>query len=295
MELQSELFKNDKKLNACLVDDYSHVMLGAAGDHVGKIQTALTRLDFATIDAGELATKRYGPSTAAAVLAYKTKRKIVNTSYQSSPDSIVGKMTIKAMDKEWRERMLSFFPVDINPPSKDSVPDVSEHLSPVSTHFQIRPLGGANLSGVKGIGEVVILDLMRFQIWDHENKLIQNYVYGGLGPGVGLTGVVAGLAKFTGRAKTVAELVGFATPTAPGPFTEFLTIKPVAVGIFNGPAHWTSLGGGPWTMNILQIFFVGGLGGPEIKVNTGFTLGLSISSSFGVLAATSDPRPFESD
>jgi peptidoglycan hydrolase-like protein with peptidoglycan-binding domain len=42
----------------------------------------------------------YGPSTAAAVLAFKRKRKIINTGYQTSEDDIVGKMTITALDNE---------------------------------------------------------------------------------------------------------------------------------------------------------------------------------------------------
>ncbi len=43
---------------------------------------------------------RYGPRTAAAVLAYKTKRAIINRAYQQTPDSIVGKMTIERLDKD---------------------------------------------------------------------------------------------------------------------------------------------------------------------------------------------------
>jgi hypothetical protein len=70
------------------------------GDHVSKIHTALFILDEVSVSAEELATTRYGPSTAAAVLAFKRKRKIINWSYQTQADNIVGKMTIAAMDKE---------------------------------------------------------------------------------------------------------------------------------------------------------------------------------------------------
>jgi hypothetical protein len=45
-------------------------------------------------------TLTYGPSTAAAVLKFKKKRRIINTSYQQHEDDIVGRMTIKAMDDE---------------------------------------------------------------------------------------------------------------------------------------------------------------------------------------------------
>jgi hypothetical protein len=82
-------------------------MLGATGDHVWKIQMALILLDGLKIDSGELAAKSYGPSTAAAVLAFKSERNIINTSYQTQADDIVGKMTIAALDKgmvQWEQQ-----------------------------------------------------------------------------------------------------------------------------------------------------------------------------------------------
>lgn len=100
MGLQSDHFKGDVALEACLVQDSAHVTEGAIGIHVSKIQSALAFLDKVTIDAGELHQKRYGPSTAAAVLAYKQKRGIINSSYQNQADNIVGKMTIARLDKE---------------------------------------------------------------------------------------------------------------------------------------------------------------------------------------------------
>lgn len=100
MSLQSKLFKGDPSLEMCLVHDSSHIMQGAAGDHVSKIQTALCTLDGLRIDPSELSAKRYGPSTAAAVLAFKRKRNIINRSYQTQADNIVGKMTIAALDME---------------------------------------------------------------------------------------------------------------------------------------------------------------------------------------------------
>jgi hypothetical protein len=100
MSLISQFFRGDNKLQACLVKNPAHVTQGATGDHVAKIQTALYILDGSKIDKAELDAKQYGPSTAAAVLAYKTKRNIINRSYQSQADNIVGKMTIAALDKE---------------------------------------------------------------------------------------------------------------------------------------------------------------------------------------------------
>jgi peptidoglycan hydrolase-like protein with peptidoglycan-binding domain len=100
MTLQSKAFRNDSKLEACAVSDPAHILEGSVGEHVGKIQQALALLNHAKIEKAELADKRYGPSTAAAVLAYKTKRNIVNRAYQATADNIVGKMTIAALDHE---------------------------------------------------------------------------------------------------------------------------------------------------------------------------------------------------
>jgi hypothetical protein len=100
MPLQSVLFSDDEALQACLVNDRAHVTIGAAGEHVTKIHSALVVLDDASIDLAELREDRYGPSTALAVLAYKRKRQIINPSYQKQADDIVGKMTIAAMDRE---------------------------------------------------------------------------------------------------------------------------------------------------------------------------------------------------
>lgn len=100
MGLQSKLFRGDAALDACLVRDSAHVLQGARGPHVSKIQHALFVLDGASIATDELAKMLYGPATAAAVLAYKQARKIINYSYQTKADNVVGKMTIAALDRE---------------------------------------------------------------------------------------------------------------------------------------------------------------------------------------------------
>lgn len=98
MPLISSAFADDERLQACLVKDNAHLTRGTTGESVGKVQAALIFIDNLYIDEEELDTQTYGPSTAAAVLAYKRKRKIINTSYESSEDEIVGKMTIKSLD-----------------------------------------------------------------------------------------------------------------------------------------------------------------------------------------------------
>jgi peptidoglycan hydrolase-like protein with peptidoglycan-binding domain len=96
MSLQSQLFRGDPKLEAAAVSDPAHIVPGSKGQHVRKIQSALIQLDGAAIDADGV----YGPATAAAVLAFKQQRKVVNRSYQTQADDIVGKMTMAALDRE---------------------------------------------------------------------------------------------------------------------------------------------------------------------------------------------------
>src|SRR5262245_18643035 len=98
--LRSKLFHGDPNLEAAAVANPAHIMLGASGPHVRKIQTALMLVDGAAISADEVQRTFYGASTAAAVLAYKQKRNIINRSYQTHADNIVGKMTTASLDSE---------------------------------------------------------------------------------------------------------------------------------------------------------------------------------------------------
>lgn len=101
MSLLSLLFRGNAALEACAVRDEAHILEGAKGEHVAKIQFALFRIDRSVIDRNELVSQTYGKSTAAAVLQFKQRRAIINRSYQASADNIVGKMTIVALDREF--------------------------------------------------------------------------------------------------------------------------------------------------------------------------------------------------
>lgn len=130
MALKSNLFEGNKRLNACLTTDSAHVVPGEHGTHVGDIQIALIHLDKAEISEAELASMTYGQTTAAAVLAYKRKRDIINRSYQSQADNIVGKMTIAALDKELFDQQI------IPEPSHDLRCD---HLGGLCRHEPLLP------------------------------------------------------------------------------------------------------------------------------------------------------------
>jgi peptidoglycan hydrolase-like protein with peptidoglycan-binding domain len=127
MALQSQLFQGDAKLEAAAVSDPAHIMQGAKGEHVAKIQQALIQLDGASITPdGD-----FGPATAAAVLAYKQKRSIINLSYQTQADDIVGKMTVVALDLELLSREIPSGPVRIYPvlPVKSRMTSVVPRLA----------------------------------------------------------------------------------------------------------------------------------------------------------------------
>jgi hypothetical protein len=98
--LKSRLLSPSDRLQKCEVQDAAHVTRGDVGDHVKRIQLALVRIDNAKIADAEMNASRYGETTAAAVLKYKTARNIVNKTYQKTADDIVGKMTIARLDED---------------------------------------------------------------------------------------------------------------------------------------------------------------------------------------------------
>lgn len=130
MSLQSKLFRGDPKLEAAAVSDPAHIVLGAMGPHVDKIQRALNLLDGAKI----AVDGRYGHATAAAVLAYKGKRSIINKSYQTQADNIVGKMTIASLDREMFEK-------------ENNAPVGPVQIKPLN-FMRVRPLGYSGLPAI---------------------------------------------------------------------------------------------------------------------------------------------------
>ncbi len=98
MPLLSELFRRNARLQQCLVDDSAHVTPGSRGVHVALIQYAVLAIGDGSIDGSEILGNLYGTSTPARVLDYKQKRGIINLSYETTADNIVGKMTIARLD-----------------------------------------------------------------------------------------------------------------------------------------------------------------------------------------------------
>lgn len=98
MPLKSKLFSKNAKLEACLESHSAHITSGMKGEHVELIQAALIRFRFLDPKSALDEAGSYGNHTAKAVLKYKQFFNIVNTSYQSAADNIVGKMTIASLD-----------------------------------------------------------------------------------------------------------------------------------------------------------------------------------------------------
>ena len=89
MALKSLLFRGDAKLKSASTSNSGHIVKGAMGEHVRKIQYALANVGGENLKFDG----KYGPATAAAVLSFKRRYNIVNRTYQSEPDDIVGVMT----------------------------------------------------------------------------------------------------------------------------------------------------------------------------------------------------------
>ena len=104
MPLRSEFFRSDVRLEGAASRDSAPVLPGTSGPHVEKIQLALMLLDDARIAAAELAADAYGPTTAAAVLAYKRRRGLGHECYRTMPDSVVGRTTLATLDREMMGR-----------------------------------------------------------------------------------------------------------------------------------------------------------------------------------------------
>jgi hypothetical protein len=129
----------------------------------------------------------------------------------------------------------------------------------VATKFKIRLLGALS----SGIG-VAQIEKLFFQIWAPSLSLTTFYEYSSVGIG-----------KSVGASLSV---------TLKGPFNDFSTTSAIATTDFAGAARFTTSGVGPFSVNFLNM-----MGLPSgvatvpnpLKIDTGFTVGLGLSSSLG--------------
>jgi hypothetical protein len=144
------------------------------------------------------------------------------------------------------------------------VPDPKPEPKPAptaktTTKFKLRLLGGLSAgAGVAGIEKIF------FQIWAPSLSMTSFYEYSSLG-----------LGKSRGPAISV---------TMKGPFNDFTTTSAIATTDFGGAARFTTASAGPFSVNYLNMMGlppgVATVPNP-LKIDTGFTVGIAISSSVG--------------
>jgi hypothetical protein len=148
MTLRSRQFRDSKKLQLCLVSDSAHVTPGQAGDHVSRIQYALMRLLVSDLPPNEIHQQLYGPKTADAVLRYKRALNIINRSYETQADNIVGRMTIKSLDDNMGILEGGFGPIRqprlmlFDPPSPQNPPGSRGSFAFMAVNAVVEQTGG---------------------------------------------------------------------------------------------------------------------------------------------------------
>ena len=135
-------------------------------------------------------------------------------------------------------------------------PEIKKSLN---TRFKIKFLGGSN------VGDGIVFDTLRFQIWDEKAGRCAFYTYGGTGAGASPLPVSATLA---------------------GDWTDFTVTKPMAANQFTGAARFTTGGGGSVTKNFLHLMHLReGIHTipTSLPIDTGVTLGVGLSSTVGTM------------
>lgn len=169
MPLVSAHFSGNDRLEKCLLSDPHHVLEGNRGEYVGLIQAALMKLGIATIAASEIATEYYGPSTSSAVLKFKgPPRNILNKQLgQTRPDPIVGKLTLKQLDKEMAEFEKLKLSVLVSP-TKDGANHNHATCPPIMAGIHagtpINPLRWKRMVNLYGDGETKYLGFEDYAI-----------------------------------------------------------------------------------------------------------------------------------
>ena len=144
-------------------------------------------------------------------------------------------------------------------PQPTPVPKPTPAPSKTTTQFKLRMLGGLS----SGIG-VAQIEKLFFQIWAPSLSLTSFYEYSSVG-------------LFKGRGPVLSA-------TLAGPFNDFSTTSAIATTNFGGAARFTTTSAGPFSVNFLNMMGlppgVATIPNP-LKISTGFTMGIGMSSSLG--------------
>lgn len=163
------------------------------------------------------------------------------------------------------DRAVAILAAPLFPPPEETHPKAKEIVpaGPQPTRsFRLRLIFG--FSG----GAEWDIDRLYFEIVD---KMHVSCIYSYLGLGLGVS------------FRPIA-------PTLKGPWNDFTTTGPIAVNEFGGSARFTTAGGGPWSINYFNMMGLPRAIATEpnpLKINTGITVGLGLSSTVGLLTLRS--------
>jgi hypothetical protein len=145
-------------------------------------------------------------------------------------------------------------PVPVPKPDPEPAP-----ASKTTTKFKVRLLGGLST----GFGSAAFETLF-FQVWAPSLSMTSFYEYSSQGAG-----------KSRGPALSV---------TLKGPFNDFSTTAPITTSDFGGHARFSTSGFGPYSVNYLNFMTlpdgVATIPNP-LKLDTGFTVGIGMSTTIG--------------
>jgi hypothetical protein len=96
--LCSRLFRSSRRLQQCSLYDHARICPQAKGDHIYRVQIALTRLDY-EIAAAEVISETYGLSMGAAIIAYAKDSGSGTPGLRLPTDNFIGKTLICALDQ----------------------------------------------------------------------------------------------------------------------------------------------------------------------------------------------------
>ena len=130
--LVSNHFKMNEKLQRCSVNNPDHIVPGSSGEPIKKIQEALTRLTKVNFPPNEAGGVKYGEVTINAVVKFKTERGILN--FKNQIDNIVGKETIRRLDREMKDTQE---PNPVPPPKPPVTGIAGGHIGPMASGAKI--------------------------------------------------------------------------------------------------------------------------------------------------------------
>jgi hypothetical protein len=187
-----------------------------------------------------------------------------------------------ARDRSVKLWVLPKLPVIPPRPLPRHVPPKPSHISRrfkismVAALSASQALNAGKFLKVPRIGGGIAVDGIFFAIWDTDNNIAMLYFYFGIGLGAGF------------------KMMPSVSATDYGPWTPFVTEKPMACWQFGPDARFTTAGAGPYSVNWITMETPPGINDiNSLPISTGTTLGAGMSFSIiSELFKTGSPYRF---